>query len=80
MYTKVTKRGEDFVVRIPREMGEELGLDDGDEVELRVVRRHLRLYTSVAPRIKLEDLLADVPPDFEPEVIDWGPPVGNEIW
>ncbi len=30
--------------------------------------------------IKLSQLLKDVPEDYTPEEIDWGEPVGKEIW
>ena len=28
----------------------------------------------------LTELIGRIPADYEPEAVDWGPPVGNEIW
>ena len=31
-------------------------------------------------RLSLEELLADFKPEHRHELIDWGPPVGKEVW
>ena len=80
MHTKVTKLGEDFVVHIPREMGEELGLEDGDEVELQIVNGVLRLHPPDIPFYTREELVAGITPENRHAEVDWGPPVGKEVW
>ena len=35
---------------------------------------------SARRKYDLEKLLAKLPKNYEPEVVDWGKPVGKEIW
>ena len=80
MFTKITRQGKDFAVCIPREMAEELGLEDGSEVDLRIVNGVLRMYPPGIPFYTREELVAGITPEYRHEAVDWGPPVGNEVW
>lgn len=80
MYTKAIKQGKDFVVCIPGEMAEKLGLEDGSEVDLHIVNGVLRMYPSSIPFYTREELVAGITPENRHEAVDWGPPVGKEVW
>jgi antitoxin MazE len=81
MLTKVQKWGNSRAVRIPKAIAEEAGLDFGHPVEMRLVNGEIRIKrTRKRKRYDLDELLASVPDDFEPEEWDIGPPVGNEVW
>ena len=80
MFEKVSKNGKDFAIRIPSELAEEIGLEDGTELDLQVINGVLRMYPPDIPFLTLEDLVAGITPDNRHELIDWGPPVGKEIW
>jgi antitoxin MazE len=76
---KIAKWGNSLAVRIPREAAEQAGFHEGDDIainaaggKLTVVRRK-RKY-------RIEDFLDQMTPDRQPELIDWGPPVGKEVW
>lgn len=81
MRTKIQKWGNSRAVRIPKAIAEEAGLDFGQAVEMQLVNGELRIRRArKRKRYDLDELLASVPDDFEPEEWDIGPAVGKEIW
>jgi len=72
MEAKLTRTGDEFVIRIPAGEGDLDGLADGQTVEI-LPRR---------PKETLQDMLAEMDrlgPTYRPPVVDWGPDVGAEI-
>ena len=80
MVTKIEKWGESLAIRISDELADETGLKVGSEVELVVVNGCLKIYPPGMPRFTLEELVAQITPENRHEEIDWGPPVGKEVW
>ena len=80
MVTKIQKWGNSLAVRIPKALAEEAGLEQGKPVDLRFEDGELRIRKRRRKRFNLDELLASVPDDFEPEEWDIGPPVGSEVW
>jgi antitoxin MazE len=82
MVTKVQKWGNSQGVRVPLRLLEEARLDVGDEVDVIVQDGKIVISPSqrVRGRYRLEDLLAQMPEDYEPAEEDWGAPVGREDW
>lgn len=80
MLTKVQKWGNSLALRIPKALAEEAGLEQGKQVRIRFEDGELRIAKRRRKRYDLDELLASVPDDFEPEEWDIGPPVGNEVW
>ena len=80
MLTKVQKWGNSLAICIPKELADEIGLEVGSEVELRVVNGCLKIYPPGTPRYTLEELVAQITPENRHEEWDIGPPVGKEIW
>ena len=79
MTTKVAKWGNSLAVRIPAKLAEEARLACGDNVEVRVVDGTIVL--SARRRVPtLEEMLASVTPGQTHGEVDWGKPVGNEVW
>lgn len=71
--------GNSQALRIPRTMLDELNIREGDEVELLVEKGHLAVRP-VAPKLTLESLVAAITPENRHKEIDWGKPVGHEVW
>jgi antitoxin MazE len=71
--------GNSQALRIPREMLDALRIREGDEVELTVNDGRLTVQP-VIPKLTLESLLAGITPENRHQEIDWGKPVGNEVW
>ncbi|MGH6919883.1 MAG: AbrB/MazE/SpoVT family DNA-binding domain-containing protein, partial [Geminicoccaceae bacterium] len=75
---RVFRWGSSLAVRIRRTMADQARIEEGQEVELTVVDACL----TIRPRARaytLDELLDQVTPDRHDEV-DWGEPVGDEVW
>lgn len=87
MQTRIARWGDSLAVRLPAEIVRDLGLSEGQTVDLKPSRPNLeiaprpagRRYVNGVPVYTLAELVADMRPENEPETIDWGPDVGSEI-
>lgn len=77
--TQIVGWGNSQAVRIPRAMLEQLRLNEGDEVELFVEKGRLTVRP-LQPKLTLDSLVAAITPENRHKEIDWGKPVGNEVW
>jgi antitoxin MazE len=82
MLTKVQKWGNSQGVRVPLKLLEEVNISVGDEVDVTVQDGTIVVSPSqrIRGRYRLEDLLAQMPEDYEAAEVDWGVPVGREDW
>jgi antitoxin MazE len=84
MAARLTKVGNSVAVRLPKPVLTELKLQAGDSVDIAIVKRQIVLKpvraTGRRKRVTLEHLLKDLKPEHLRPEIDWGPPVGNEVW
>ncbi len=82
MLTKIKKWGNSQGLRFSKEVLQEAGIDVGEDVQ--VFARKGQIVIQPAARIrgkyKLEDLLKKMPKDYKPYEVDWGKPVGKEVW
>ena len=82
MLTKVQKWGNSQGVRIARQLLADANIAVGDEVDLSVkdgalIVRPARL---VRGGVSLKALVRQIPKDTQEPELDWGPPVGKEVW
>ena len=82
MITKVKKWGNSQGLRIAKQVLEDARITVGDEVDVTardgvVVIIPLR---KVRGKLSLQDLVSRIPKNYESAEIDWGKPVGREIW
>jgi len=77
--TQIVGWGNSPAIRIPRAMLDALQISEGDEVELMVEGGRLTARP-VHPKLTLESLVAQITPENCHEELDWGKPVGNEVW
>jgi antitoxin MazE len=80
MLATVSKWGNSRALRIPKAFALEAGLDFGSEVELILEDGQIRIVPLNKPRYTLEELVAQITPANRHGEIDWGPPVGIEVW
>jgi len=82
MITKVQKWGNSQGVRLSKELLSDVQIDIGDAVDVAV--RDGALVVTPVRRVRgghdLKELVRRIPKDYKPEEIDWGPPVGREVW
>jgi antitoxin MazE len=82
MQVRVSRWGNSLAVRLPKQLAEQLGLAEGQAIDLSIVDNEMKLKPEVitrVPRYKLADLVAQMDPANVPELVDWGPDVGAEI-
>ncbi len=83
--TKVTisKWGDSSAIRLPKAVMDELGVVDGQEIDVSVLEGKAVLRTEprrVAPSLEwIVSEMQRLGPENEPEMVDWGPDVGDEI-
>lgn len=82
MVTKVQKWGNSQGVRLNKQMLLEVAIGVGDEVEVAV--RDGTLVVTPVRRVRggrdLRELVRRVPQDHAIGELDWGAPVGREVW
>jgi antitoxin MazE len=76
---RVAKWGNSLAVRIPQEAAARIGLTEGSEVimdvnDQTITIRRIKRITS------LDELLKGVTPGNSGREVDFGPPVGREVW
>lgn len=79
MKSNIKKWGNSLALRLPASVlgGTVFELDL--EVDVRVEGNRM-IIEPVRPPIDLDAMLAAITPENSHELIDWGPPVGKEVW
>ena len=81
MQVRIAKWGNSLAVRLPKAIAEDLGLAEGQPVDVAIERGAVRLKPSTV-QVRLSDLVAEAKrlgPAAHPEVVKWGRDVGAEI-
>ena len=76
----ISKWGNSLAVRIPAAFAETVGLEEGTVVEVKVRAGRLIIVPTAARRYELRELIDQITPENSHELVDWGKPVGKEIW
>jgi len=76
----VRKWGNSAAVRIPAVMMEAIGLDLDDVVEIREEEGRLIIEPAVGPAYDLEELVKGISEENRHEAVEFGGPVGAEVW
>ena len=80
MQTTIVKWGNSRGVRLPKLLLESVNLSDNDIVEITADNNMLIIRKSEKQSKIIEDLFKNFKGEYEPVEIDWGKPVGKEIW
>jgi antitoxin MazE len=82
MNARVQRWGNSLAIRIPKAFAEEIDVSEGSAVDLSVSGGLLVVepVRSSEEKLDLAQLVREIPQDYVAEVIDWGPPVGREVW
>jgi mRNA interferase MazF len=82
MVTKVQKWGNSQGLRVTREILEEAQIGIGDEVKILVRKGRIIIepVSKIRGKYSLEKLVSQLPKNYRAEEVDWGPPVGKEVW
>ena len=80
MNTKVRTWGNSLGIRIPRPFAREVKLRDGTPVDLKVDRGCLVIRPTGPRAANLAALVRRITPKNRQRAVDWGRPVGREVW
>jgi antitoxin MazE len=72
--------GNSVGLRLPKPLLEQLGLKEGSKVEVKVEHNRLVIEPSRRRRSTIADCWKASRPMTRPGEVDWGPPVGKEVW
>lgn len=80
MTTTIQKWGNSLGVRIPRNIAEDVGFVEGKDVTVEKSGDTLVVRSLKIPRYNLKKLLKGVTAKNKHKEVDWGRPMGKEIW
>jgi antitoxin MazE len=80
MKARVQKWGNSLALRIPKSLALEAGLSSDAPVELTLVEGKLVVEPATEDIPSLEELIARITPENRHGEVDWGLPVGKEVW
>ena len=82
MVTRVQKWGNSQGLRLSKEVLSVARIEIGDVVDVTVNEGSIVVtpVRRVRGAIDLDQLLAKIPEEYTPDEVDWGPPVGDEVW
>jgi len=82
MVTKIQKWGNSQGLRLAKQVLKDAHISVGDDVE--VTTRDGLIVIAPARRVRgkqsLEELVSRIPKGYKTEELDWGVPVGREVW
>jgi len=79
MKSRISKWGNSLAIRLPRQILTELGLTEGESMEILVENGRL-IITPVLKEYGLEELVEGITSENRHTETDWGPPHGAEKW
>ena len=82
MFAKIQKWGNSQGLRLAKNLLAEAQLEVGDEVDISVKDGIIMVTPAKKIRGKhnLKDLVARIPENYQKGEVDWGEPVGKEVW
>ncbi len=82
MVTKIQRWGNSQGLRLAKRLLEDVHISVGDDVD--VTARDGLIVIAPARRIRgrqsLKELVSRIPKNYKADKIDWGEPVGREVW
>lgn len=82
MLSKIQKWGNSQGLRLPKNLLADAQLGVGDEVDINI-KEGIMIITPtkrIRGKYNLKDLVRRIPEDSQTREMDWGKPVGKEVW
>ena len=82
MLSKVQKWGNSQGLRFTKAILQEAQINVGDEVNVSAQKGRIIVepVTKVRGRYDLKELVSKMPQEYQAEELDWGEPIGKEVW
>jgi antitoxin MazE len=77
MKANVVQWGNSLGIRVPKAFAELLGIERGDAVEMKIEKDKMVLQKKTCT---LDDLVKSINTENLHSEMDWGAPVGKELW
>ncbi len=78
--SSVKKWGNSLAVRIPTVVAQDLGLSENSSVQIFSDGNIATIKPKKRKKVSLDKLVAAITPDNLHKEVNWGKPVGREIW
>jgi antitoxin MazE len=78
--SSVKKWGNSLAVRIPSSVVQDLGLSENSSVQIFSNGIIATIQPKKRKKINLDELVAAITPDNIHKEVNWGRPVGKEVW
>jgi antitoxin MazE len=80
MVAKIQKWGNSQGLRLAKHVLEGAGIAIGDDVEIMVGEKEIRIRKKARPKFVLEEMVARMPKNYRGQEESFGRPVGREEW
>ena len=80
MTTQLSKWGHSLALRVPKAAVSSAGLKEGDKLSVTVDQDGALVIRAMRPKYDLEQLVAGITKKNRHAEVDWGKPVGKEVW
>ena len=80
MKTLVQTVGKGLGICLPPAVVEQARLAEGSELEISVREGAIELSPVRTGKTRLEELVAQITDENQHGLVEWGPPVGGEVW
>ena len=80
MKVQIQKWGNSLALRIPKAFAVESNVTGGSTVEVSMENGNIVVKPIKEPRYTLEELVEGITDENRHGEVDWGRPVGNEVW
>jgi antitoxin MazE len=83
MVTKVQRWGNSQGLRLAKQVLDETHISIGDPVDVSTrdgVIVIAPIKKNVRGRLSLRELVSRIPKNYRPQEVEWGGPVGSEVW
>jgi antitoxin MazE len=80
MSVTLHKWGNSVGLLLPKPLLEQLGRKEGSVADVKVEGNRLVIEPTHRRRYTMAEVLEGFSPDNRPGEVDWGPPVGREVW
>jgi antitoxin MazE len=80
MKSRVRREGDTFVVSIPRVVADAADLKEDHEVDVRANGKQIVIESPDEDDLTLDEMLDRITDENKHDLVDWGPPIGKEVW
>ncbi len=78
--SSIKKWGNSLAIRIPSSVIQDLALTENSSVQITSNGVVATIQPNIRKKVSLDELVAAIKPDNTHKEVDWGKPVGKEVW